>query len=314
MSENIKRLARALQDQQITPEQLADLEAELAQNAEARETYLREVNLYAALEERAVTRNDSVLETNGVDRAPASRVSRWLVLAGWPLAIAAAILAITGFFFSRPSRDAGSIATVVGLSGPMQWTGDGGRVDHDLRVGMELRGGTIEGMAPDSWFELRFEDGSTVMISGTSLLTFAEIEHKELRLREGRFSANVVPQPEGKPMLIHTRTALLKVLGTQFDIEADLASTSLNVSEGKVRVQRLSDRREVDVPSQHRVVAAYDHRLEPERMPKTVDHWISQLGRQPGGYGKWLPATKDRVASQRAIPMVPAEFPHITLY
>ena len=312
MKESIKQLARALQDDRIRPEQLAELEAHLAQSAEARELFLHEVNLYAGIEEIAV--NEAVSEKNAsIDRELSSPV-RWLVLAGWPLAIASAVLAMAALFASRRNGETRSIATIVGLSGPLQWTGDGGRVDHELRVGMSLPGGTIEGMAPDSWFELQFEDGSTVMISGTSLLTIAELEQKELRLREGRFSANVVPQPDGKPMLIHTRSALLKVLGTQFDIEADLASTSLNVSEGKVRVQRLSDGREVDVPSQHRVIAAYDHLLEPERLPKTVNRWKSRLDQRPGGYGIWLPAAAGRAPSQKAIPMVPAEFPNITLY
>ena len=49
------------------------------------------------------------------------------------------------------------------------------------------------------------------------------------------------PQPAGKPMLIYTRSAMLEVLGTQFDIDAELQATTLNVSEGTVRVKRLSD-------------------------------------------------------------------------
>ena len=127
-----------------------------------------------------------------------------------------------------------SIAKITGLSGALIWTGDRGQIVRDITVGTELAGGTIEGLAPDSWFELQFRDGSTVTISGTSLLTFADIGQKTMRLREGRLSANVEPQPDGKPMLIHTRSAVLKVLGTQFDIEASLASTVLTVSEGKV--------------------------------------------------------------------------------
>ena len=95
-----------------------------------------------------------------------------------------------------------SIARITGLSGSLIWTGDRGQIVRDVKVGTELAGGTIEGMAPDSWFELQFNDGSTVMISGTSMLTFADLGQKELRLREGIFSANVVPQPKGKPMLM----------------------------------------------------------------------------------------------------------------
>jgi len=157
-----------------------------------------------------------------------------------------------------------SIARITGLSGLLIWTGDRGQIVRDVKVGTELAGGTIEGMAPDSWFELQFNDGSTVMISGTSMLTFADLGQKELRLREGVFSANVVPQPEGKPMLIHTPSTLLEVLGTQFNVEARLASTTLTVTEGAVRMRRLSDRREVDVPAKHRVIAEGDGDLAPQ--------------------------------------------------
>jgi ferric-dicitrate binding protein FerR (iron transport regulator) len=207
-----------------------------------------------------------------------------------------------------------SIARITGLSGSLIWTGDRGQIVRDVKVGTELAGGTIEGMAPDSWFEIQFNDGSTVMISGTSTLTIADPGQKELRLREGVFSANVVPQPEGKPMLIHTPSTLLKVLGTQFDVEARLASTTLTVTEGEVRMRRLSDGREVDVPAKHRVIAEGDGDLAPQRLPESVNHWKSQLHLRPGGYGRWLPASERRAATQKAIPLVPPDNPSTTLY
>ncbi len=213
----------------------------------------------------------------------------------------------------QPNSDP-MIAKITGLSGSLIWTGNRGQIDRDVKVGTELSGGTIEGMAPDSWFELQFNDGSTVMISGTSMLTFADAGQKELRLKEGIFSANVVTQPEGKPMLIHTPSALLKVLGTQFDVEATLASTMLNVTEGKVRVRRLSDGREVDVPAKHRVIAEGEGDFAPQRLPESVNHWKSQLHLRRGCYGKWLPATEQRAAAQKAIPLIPRENPSVTLY
>ena len=213
----------------------------------------------------------------------------------------------------QPNSDP-MIAKITGLSGSLIWTGNRGQIDRDVKVGTELSGGTIEGMAPDSWFELQFNDGTTVMISGTSMLTFADAGQKELRLKEGIFSANVVTQPEGKPMLIHTPSALLKVLGTQFDVEATLASTMLNVTEGKVRVRRLSDGREVDVPAKHRVIAEGEGDFAPQRLPESVNHWKSQLHLRRGCYGKWLPATEQRAAAQKAIPLIPRENPSVTLY
>jgi hypothetical protein len=107
---------------------------------------------------------------------------------------------------------------------------------------------------------------------------------------------------------------VLEVLGTQFDVEASLASTMLNVTEGKVRVRRLSDGREVDVPAMHRVTSEGDGDLTPEPVPESVEHWRSELDRRPGGYGKWLPATQQRAAGQKAIPLIPPDNPNVTLY
>ncbi len=207
-----------------------------------------------------------------------------------------------------------SIAKISGLSGALIWTGDRGQIIRDITIGTELAGGTIEGLAPDSWFELEFRDGSTVTISGASVLTFADLGQKQLRLREGRLSANVATQPPGKPMLIHTRSAVLRVLGTQFDVEADLATTVLSVSEGKVRLKRLSDGSEVDVPARHHITTDTDDDLLPVLVPESVHAWKSRLHLKQKHYGKWQPATDQQRASLKAIPLIPPEFPDITLY
>ncbi len=254
-------------------------------------------------------------------RMPTTRILRNLLVA----AVGLIVLLVSALIYETTVRDpvaandpdkntSASIARITGLSGSLIWTGDRGEIEPKVKIGTELAGGTIEGMAPDSWFELQFHDGSKVMISGTSMLTFADAGQKQLRLREGRLSADVVPQPAGKPMLIHTRTALLSVLGTQFEVEAGLISTALNVSEGKVRIRRLSDGSEVDVPAQHLVIADGERDLTPERVPNSVNRWSSQLHLRAGHYGKWLPAEDGRPASLKAIPLVPPNAPHVTLH
>jgi len=225
-------------------------------------------------------------------------------LAKWPFAVAAAAVIVlsAGLYFLRPIAER-PIAKVAGLNGSLQWTGDGGRVFHDLSVGAELPGGTIEGMTPGSWFELQFNDGSTVAIAGNSTLTFSDYGQKKLYLKEGAVSGNVKPQPVGRPMFIYTRSATLEVLGTQFEVEAGLAATMLNVREGKVRVRRLSDGNTVDVPAKHRVVAAADREMRPAPVPDAANRWKSQLHLGPeGAYGKWSPKTVAEEAKLEAIP------------
>ena len=202
----------------------------------------------------------------------------------------------------QPSADP-PIGKIVGLSGPLQWTGDGGRVSYDLSVGLELAGGTVEGLAPGSWFELEFNDGSTATISGNSMLTFSDHGQKMLHLKQGNLSSNAKPQPAGKPMLVYTRSAVLEVLGTQFEVEAEIATTILNVSEGSVRVKRFSDGSTVDVPARHRVIAAADRDMLPRPVPHSVSHWKSELPLGPvRTQGKWTPGADTQEAKLGAVP------------
>ena len=205
------------------------------------------------------------------------------------------------------------IATITGLKGSLLWTGNQGEFVLDMHVGRELTGGTIEGLAPDSWFELQFQDGSIVTISGTSMLTFADVGQKKLRLKQGAFTADVVPQPVGKPMIIQTPSTVIEVVGTRFEVEALQAFTTVNVREGNVRLKHLVDGNSVNIPADYRVIAEAGGDLSPMPLPAAENYWKSQLDVQAGGFGKWLPATKKRPASQKALPFIPVNNPNVIL-
>ena len=323
MSESQKNLIRHYIDASITPQQLLELDRLLKTDANSRELFLQELNLNAALEDIALGATGSAGSGKSSDNPqslPRSSVqlSRERVrIVKWPFAVAVVAVVVTLMsspFFSRP-RTEPSIAIISGVSGPLQWTGNDGRVVHDLAVGDQLSGGTIDGLSPESWFELEFNDGSSVAISGNSMLTFSDQGQKQLHLKSGRLAANVSPQPVGNPMLIHTQSSLLTVVGTSFEVDAGLADTSLKVTEGEVRLKRLSDGQSIDVPANHRVVASPDRELIREKLPDSVNRWRSQLYLGPNRtYGQWSPATADKPASLKAIPFVPQEFPSVTLH
>ena len=296
MKRSIKSLSRAYQDQTLGDDEIKDLDQILATDSEAREVFMRETNLIAALEDVAV--DESAKEIGFFDRPTASQEKQrsskpfWTKMAfGAMIAASIVILLVATVFFSRQAEDR-FIATIVGLSGPLQWTGDGGQVRADLDVGMKLSGGTIDGLTHDSWFALVFRDGSKVVISGNSMLAFSDAGQKKLHLKLGTLSADVEPQPEGFPMLIHTPTAVVEVVGTSFEIDTDLESTALSVSKRKVQVMRLSDGNSVEVPSQHQVVAAADQDLSVNQIPQVAYTWRSRLEQGPRRtYGRWIPGS-----------------------
>lgn len=308
MNERVKSLIRAYADGVITSNQLEDLERMLLEDVNVREQFLYELNVRAALEDVALgeggtTETDRSAGVRSSPPVPRSRYGRMVNIARWPLALATVVVALIATIYSLQPTIEPKIATITGLSGPLQWTGNGGRVIYHLSVGTELQGGTIEGMAPESWFELEFNDGSAVTISGNSTLTFSDHGQKELHLKAGTFLGSVVPQAKGKPMLIHTRSARLEVLGTRFGVHAGLASTVLNVSNGKVRVRRRSDGDTVDVLANYRLVVAPNRDMSPVRVPDTVQRWNSQLRRGPHGtYGEWSSGSEEEEAKLKSIP------------
>jgi len=178
-------------------------------------------------------------------------------VARWPLAVATAavVVLIVNLAFFQPDVEA-VIARITRLNGSVQWTGDGGRLLPGIESGRELSGGTLETLHPDAWTELRFHDGSAVTVSGMSALTISEREQKALHLRYGSLSADVAAQQPGLPMLVHTPTAELEVLGTRFNVDAGPSRTVLSVNEGHVRLRRLADGELVDVPAGHQVIAS----------------------------------------------------------
>ena len=310
MSRSIQSLVRRYQDQQLNDEEVRKLDDLLRTDPDAREIFRQETNLIATIEDIACEQGlDPLVDT--ATAPPADQIhgslsgpfSRWMMATSWLVAVISASLLIATFASPSASTQTETIATIIGVNGPLQWTGNGGQVRSDLTVGMPLSGGTIDGVSPESWFALEFDDGSVVVTSGNSMLAFSDLGQKVLLLKAGKLSADVTPQPDGFPMLIHTRSAILEIVGTSFDIDTDLAATALNVTEGKVRVKRRSDGQLVDVPAQHQVIAAADQDLNVTQIPQVAHHWQSQLQDGPRRtYGRWLPATSDSGPMLHCIP------------
>ena len=313
--EELDALLGKLVDEDLTVAEKDRLNQILLAEPEAQERYHEYLDLHGDLEEHLGIPDFSSLNAVIDPEAKEAPRKTSIFSSGWAWA-AAAIVAV-GLFIQFPERQPTAdpeqpIALITKLSGPLLWTGNGGQMNHNLKAGSPLFGGTIEGMGPDAWFELEFNDGSQVVIAGNSMLTLSDLGQKELRLREGSFSANVMPQPEGRPMLVRTRSALFEVMGTRFSVDAELSSSTLTVNEGKVRATRLSDGSTVEVSAKHRVVAAVGRELVPEHMPESVTLWQSHLEKgKKRNHGEWIPAHGAEPAQLKTVPYtLPARDDH----
>jgi ferric-dicitrate binding protein FerR (iron transport regulator) len=229
------------------------------------------------------------------------------VFHSWKLAASLILgLVCIGFLILNLLPSESSIALLREMGGAVEWTGEGGQIITDLASGTRLSGGgSLESLSVDSWATLEFSDGSEVTISGQSLLTIFLGPQKILYLRQGSLSAHVSRQPTGHPMILRTPTARLEVLGTQLNVEAESASTRVNVTEGRVRVIRLADGSEVEVPGGHQVVASADRNqsLQVAPRPAPVIDWRSDLP-QDGSYGEWIPGKEGLAGSMRNSPLL----------
>lgn len=315
--EELDRLVSRLMDERLSGEEAARLDSLLAESSDAVRRYHEQLDNQQAL--CAIYPGDvyeSSLHSAESDGAPgvpeefpASRSAglldrdrrRSVLLT---LAASLVVLLSVGLYVGR-SDSVREVATIVEIDGSVVWTGDGGRVVHDLRPGQELSGGIVEGVAPGSWIQLEFRDGSTLGLLGNSVLTFSDLGQKRLHLKRGKLTCDIRAQPARKPLIIHTRSALLEVLGTRFEVDAELSTTVLDVREGVVRLKRLSDGDTVDVPALHRAIAAADGDVTPELVPDSVSQWRSQLALGPDyTQGRWLPPCEEGEASLRSVPYV----------
>ncbi len=226
----------------------------------------------------------------------------------WLLPIAATVAVGFGAFFGNQLRSGETLVMrAVEVSGSVRWTGPGGSVVESLSRNTALHGGAVETVSDDASVTLEFRDGSIITLMPHSTATISDHGQKQVHLRGGNLSADVRPQPHGKPMLVHTPTALLEVLGTRFDVDSDAGNTRLAVTEGRVRLKRLVDGHMAEVPALHEAVASLAREeisVLLRRQPEVL--WRAPLSAaSPGTQGRWLAA--DGNAENRRAARIAAE-------
>jgi ferric-dicitrate binding protein FerR (iron transport regulator) len=299
----------ALADGLLSEEDEARLTDRLRGDAAAREHYRRFMALHAALmwDYAAVA-----AESPGQEEAKAPEVARvrWWRNA-WALAAAVAVLvAVTALWLPKRGAEPRVIAELVASTGAVSWSDDSGTQRSGLATGARLAEGTLLIESEAGSAQLRFNDGTRLMLTGEAELAFSDAGQKRLNLRRGTFTAEVSKQPSGHPLLIRTATAELEVVGTSFSLAADPRQTALNVETGNVRMRRLADGRSVEVSAQQTAVAFLDAKADlrlarPDAPPPV---WRQGFETPPveTSRGKWFGAEGSLAGRMRAVPYVAA--------
>lgn len=117
----------------------------------------------------------------------------------------------------------------------------------------ELFAGAALELPARGWATLRFPDGTTVEALGDTRLSAESGEAgKRLRLERGELRAEVRRQPAGAPLVVVTPRSDTTVVGTRLSV-ATGQRERVAVDDGRVRVQRRSDRSAVEVAAGQQV-------------------------------------------------------------
>jgi len=248
-------------DCQLTRDELEAFQQRLREDAALRE-HLR----YIA--EQAVAFGDlSRCETDTPVCSP-KKPDRSVWFTTLALAASIAVLATSAWLFFASKPD--TVLTLVESTGTVAWS-DG----TVIASGETLPAGTLETVGEASSALLRFDDGSLITLHGDAELSFSSEHKKVLSLTRGTLSAAVQPQPAGRPMLIRTPSAVAEVVGTAFDLSTRSEDTLLKVNEGLVKLKRLADGSEIDVPAHRSALASLDTgtALDAASTPEPLTAW-----------------------------------------
>lgn len=275
--EELEGLLNALADGELDPGREICLAGILRGDAGARRHYRRFMAMHAALHwEYAAAAAPQATVRHG---------SRWGTFEHIALAasvVAAAILG--GLLFRSHLLGTSPIVTVVATTGSLSWMGADGSARVGLADGVRVEAGTFETDGLGSSATLAFADGTTVVLGGETQADISQKIQKQIHLRTGTLSADVAPQPRGRPLIVRTPTAVIEVLGTTFSVAAEPEKTAISVQRGVVRMRRTADGQAVDVTADKAAVAILGS-AEPmaaRARTDTPSHWVLGLGREDG--------------------------------
>jgi ferric-dicitrate binding protein FerR (iron transport regulator) len=285
----LESLCNALADGLLDESGIARLEALLKGHAEARRQYRHFMMLHASLHW------DYAAAANPAPPAPPKDAGRRWTLPAL-LTLVTGIALVVGGVLALWAPKNPPLVEVLTLSGAVTWTDGQGMFQANPAPGTRLKSGTLATEGEGASAQVRFRDGTVLVLGGESEILFRDDGQKRLILQRGTFTAHVAPQPAGRPMLVRTPSAEAEVLGTVFALAAEPTETLLNVQSGEVLLRRLADGQTVHVGESRGVIASLDvtKAMTPERPPDLPTQWTRTYDEPPPpGKGEWLPAPAD---------------------
>lgn len=181
---------------------------------------------------------------------------RWtsLMLALSVLAIAGASILAVRLFTPHPP----AIATVTDVSGPVtiEQRGDSEAAEKDG----SLAGGQRLVVPRGASITLRYKDGTELKIKGDSAVTMGSEKPeaiKQIRIERGEVVANIKPQLAGA-MRFATPHAVAVAPMSFLRLVVAEESTLLDVSEGQVQLNRITDKRTITIAANESGTASRD--------------------------------------------------------
>jgi ferric-dicitrate binding protein FerR (iron transport regulator) len=252
----------------LSTDEFAKLERLLLDDAESRALFRRYLGIDVAL---SVYGDSTASHWVSDGRARHWKAPRRMFGAA-AVAILAAVATLWVVFFQRQAS-ATVIGTLEQVTGNVRILGSDGKI-RAITANTPLgNGDTVRTRGSESSTVMAYSDGTRLTLVGNTSVTCGDHRSKSIVVHEGTLAASVQPQPREKPMLLTTPSAQVQVLGTRFQIEALANRTDLNVTEGHVRVVRISDGNTVDVSDGKHAVVTEQNKLLVQDIPIVSDRW-----------------------------------------
>jgi WD40 repeat protein len=259
---------------ELTAAETAALEARLKTEPALAEALVRLAREEAVLKEWA----GAMVSAAGADPAPAARVvvvaprpqrRRGAVGAALALAATVVLLAVGGHLILRqsepeprrgPSRPV--LAVLQSVRGEVRVTTGAGRIRVAGSGHLLFACDTVATRGEDSAAVVQYADGTRLELNADTIVRLGPRNGapaaggKHVFLAVGLLEADVTPQPDGRPMVLSTPHAEIRVLGTRFTSASVPEATRIELEEGRVELTRKSDGKSIEVPEGSYAVAA----------------------------------------------------------